>query len=576
MPNDAPEAGERNGKGVNAADLRPPDPPVLADRALPKGPSVSLQIMGWFFLNLLLVGVLAALLFTSHISPLLNVIISGRTGDRLDALAADVGERISGIPSDKWEEVLKGYSRRYKMDFALTRRDGDLHAGNVPAIPDSVIARIREFPGLRPPPPHAPQAARGTDFDGEPENTRRPSPPPLASNQPLPSDAPFRGGPEFPRREDALRAEEAEIRRPERPRAEQPQRDEPALNPSNFRFIVHEGNLYWIGVRVRSTDEAGRLRGPTTLLLASQSLLSGGVLLDPSAIWLMAAVLLGSALFWIPLVRRITVPLRKMRDAAGQMSRGNFQSRLSIDRGDEIGSLARSLNHLGTRLNEFVTGQKRFLGDIAHELGSPLARMQYGLGIIEQQAPSTLQPLLEDVREEVAQMSALLAEIQQFTKAGLHSELRLENVLLEEVLRQALARENVPAAIVRSQIAPGTAVNADARYLQRAIANILRNSLRYAGDSGPLWIDSKRSGNRLILSFADEGPGVPADLVHRLCDPFFRTESARTRESGGVGLGLAIVKRCVEACGGTVNIRNRSPHGLIVELALQAAEAPAN
>jgi two-component system sensor histidine kinase CpxA len=372
-----------------------------------------------------------------------------------------------------------------------------------------------------------------------------------------------------------LRAEEEEIRRPERPRSELSPRDDTPLNPSNFRFIVHENNLYWIGVRVRSTDEAGRLRGPTTLLLVSPSLLSGGVLLDPSTLWFMVAVLLGSALFWIPLVRRITVPLRKMRDAAGQMSKGNFQTQLTIERGDEIGSLARSLNHLGTRLNEFVTGQKRFLGDIAHELGSPLARMQFGLGIIEQQAGPSLQPLLEDVREEVAQMSALLAEIHQFTKAGLHSELHVETVLVEEVLKHAIAQENVPTANVRTQIPPGTLVSADPRYLQRAISNILRNSLRYAGDSGTIWVDCKRSGKKLILSLADEGPGVPADLLHRLCDPFFRTESARTRETGGVGLGLAIVKRCIEACGGTVNIRNRSPHGLVVELSLQLPEADA-
>jgi two-component system sensor histidine kinase CpxA len=571
-----PEAGGPSVDGAHtAAALRSPGLPVSSEGAQPKGLSVSLQIMGWFFLNLLIVAMLAALLFTSHVSPLLNVIISGRTGDRLDALAADVGERISGIPSDKWGEVLNGYSRRYKMDFALTRREGDLHAGTVPAIPESVIARIREFPGLRPPPPPpAPGLAQGNDFNGESERLRRPAPQTLATSQFLPSDAPFRGGPDFPRRADALRADEEEIRRPERPRDGQPQREDVQLNPSNFRFIVHEGNLYWIGVRVRSTDEAGRLRGPTTLLLASQSLLSGGVLLDPSTIWFMAAVLLGSALFWIPLVRRITVPLRKMRDAAGQMSRGNFETRLTIERGDEIGSLAQSLNHLGTRLNESVTGQKRFLGDIAHELGSPLARMQFGLGIIEQQAPPALQPLLEDVREEVGQMSALLAEIHQFTKAGLHSELHLENVLLEDVLKQAVAQENLPDAIVRSQIPPGTTVRADSRYLQRAIANVLRNSLRYAGDSGTLWVDSKRSGEHLILSLADEGPGVPADLLHRLCDPFFRTESARTRETGGVGLGLAIVKRCVEACGGTINIRNRSPHGLIVELALQLPEAP--
>ncbi len=503
------------------------------------GIPVSLQILSWFTLNLVLVGAVALVLLASEGGPLLSVLINGRAGERLDAIAADIAERINGLPREKWDSTLESYSRRYKIAFALTRRDGDLQAGKVPTIPPAVVAKIREFPGpQRPPPPPPPPGS----LVGDSSDHFRPPPRPNPHSQ-----------------EESRPSSESE---PTSPPPQDP------LPLSSYRFITRENNLYWIGLRVPPSNDAGRFRGPTTLLLVSHSLFSSGILLDFTPLWVVSCVLLGSALFWLPLVRRITVPLRKMRDAAERMARGQFDTRIAIQRGDEIGSLAESLNHLGDRLEEFVSGQKRFLGDIAHELGSPLARMQFGLGIVEQQSDPHLQPLLDDVREEVAQMSALLQEILQFTKAGLHTELHLEVIELAPLLQKVLAQENIAQDKIHSSLVPGLSVQADAHLLQRAIANILRNALRYAADSGPIRVDAYPGATHIVLTVADSGPGVPVDLLHRLCDPFFRTESARTREAGGVGLGLAIVKRCVEACGGLVSIRNRKPHGLEVELRL--------
>lgn len=512
----------------------------------PKGTSrlgipISLQILSWFFLNLLLVGTGAFLLLTTNGGPLLNILISGKAAERLDAIAADVAERANGLPREKWSAVLDNYSRRYKMAFALTRRDGDLQAGKVPPVPASVAAKIREFPGTQRPPPPLPTSQ--ADGAGDPHLAPRP-----------PTDGPA----DFP------------YPRPAFDPSGPPNADAPDL--SRFRFIVHADNLYWIGVRVPFPNEAGKHRGPSTLLLVSSSLFSNGLLVDTTPLWVVACVLLGSALFWLPLVRRITAPLRQMRDTAELMARGHFDTRIQIERGDEIGSLAGSINHLGERLEEFVSGQKRFLGDIAHELGSPLARMQFGLGIIEQQANAPLQPLLEDVREEVGQMSALLQEILQYTRADLHTELHFEPLNLHELLLKVIAQENFAPNQITHQLPASITVHADAHLLQRAVANILRNAIRYAGHAGPVHVEAQTASSHVLLTVSDNGPGAPPELLHRLCDPFFRTESARTREMGGVGLGLAIVKRCVEACKGSISIRNRRPSGLEVEVKLLPAD----
>ena len=108
-------------------------------------------------------------------------------------------------------------------------------------------------------------------------------------------------------------------------------------------------------------------------------------------------------------------------------------------------------------------------------------------------------------------------------------------------------------------------------YLFRSLANILRNAIRYAGDAGPIVVSASEKGGVVSIIVADNGPGIPASELEEVFKPFYRPEFARQRETGGVGLGLAIVRTCVEACGGTVKCRNRSPKGLEAEIRLPAA-----
>jgi len=121
------------------------------------------------------------------------------------------------------------------------------------------------------------------------------------------------------------------------------------------------------------------------------------------------------------------------------------------------------------------------------------------------------------------------------------------------------------------EIDPALEVMAEPGLLARAIGNVIRNSIRYAGEAGSIVLSAVPRDGNVQLSITDSGPGVPPEALHRLFDPFFRPESARTREGGGTGLGLAIVKSCVEACGGAVAVRNSKPRGLQVEITLARA-----
>ncbi|MBM3855469.1 MAG: HAMP domain-containing histidine kinase, partial [Verrucomicrobia bacterium] len=329
----------------------------------------------------------------------------------------------------------------------------------------------------------------------------------------------------------------------------------------------------WIGMRVpfAPAERAGR-PAPALLVARVGSLWSLFHLIGLQA-WLLAGggVLALSVLFWLPLVRSITRSIGQLTAATEQISEGRFETRVDTRRRDELGRLGESVNRMAARLSDHMTGQKRFLGDVAHELCSPLARLQMATGILGEQAPASLQRTVADVREEVQHMSTLVNELLAFTKAGLQPrDVALSRVELGEAVRAAVLRENA-AEQVAADLPAGLGVQANAELLDRALGNLLRNALRYGGAAGPIVVTARREGDRIILVIEDAGPGVPAADLDRLGEPFFRPEPARTRESGGVGLGLAIVRAGIAACHGEVRFANREPQGLRVELRFAAA-----
>jgi len=279
-----------------------------------------------------------------------------------------------------------------------------------------------------------------------------------------------------------------------------------------------------------------------------------------------------SALFWFPFVGRITRSLAQLNSATTRIAEGHFDVRVRSNRRDEIGQLGDSINRMAERLESLVTGQKRFLGDTAHELCSPLARIQVALGILEQRASTGSEACLADLREEVQHMSALIDELLSFSRASLtKTKLELRPAKLKELVERALRREGQAGSNVEVEVPDTLEVIAEPDLLLRAVGNLIRNALRYAGQNGPITISARTDAASVELVVADHGPGVPEEVLQRLFDPFFRLDDARSRESGGVGLGLTIVKTCVEACRGTVECRNREPYGLEVIVRLQRA-----
>jgi len=340
-----------------------------------------------------------------------------------------------------------------------------------------------------------------------------------------------------------------------------------------FRTTTERPRKYWVSVPIRWRTADAPAITSAYLVVMSDSFIGNQFFFDPKpwiALTLALTVVFG--IVWLPLIQSLTRAITQMTHATGRIAEGQFDTRLQIKRGDEVGQLASSINRMTTQLSGFVKGQKRFLADIAHELCAPIARMQMALGILEQRADDRSREYVADVKDDVQHMSELIDELLSFSKAGMQmAETDIVRVDLSNLVERVLERERAPDAELRTSVTSDVAVFANPDYLFRAISNLVRNAIRYAGNAGPIAISAHREGPDTLITVSDSGPGLPENALEEVFAPFYRLEPSRGRDTGGAGLGLAIVKACVEACKGSVRAHNRQPSGLAVEIRLRTA-----
>jgi two-component system sensor histidine kinase CpxA len=332
--------------------------------------------------------------------------------------------------------------------------------------------------------------------------------------------------------------------------------------------------LYWAIARVPVREKGENLPLRASVVAFSDSMTGNGLFFDPKP-WIgTILIILGvSFLIWFPFVRSLNKSVSKLTSATEQIAEENFTVRIEEKRSDEIGQLGKSINHLAERLAGFVTGQKRFLGDISHELNSPLARMNWALSILETKIRDEDQKYIEDVREEIQLMSKLVGELLSYSKAGIKgTAVRLENIDVREIVKETVGREKLYQNKIKIEIKKDIKVQANRKLLARALSNVISNAIRYGEKEGEIKITARRKNEMVEIRIADSGEGVPEKELGRIFDPLYRVERDRARQTGGTGLGLAIVKTCIEACEGKASAKNLSPKGFEVTLTLMTAE----
>jgi signal transduction histidine kinase len=239
-------------------------------------------------------------------------------------------------------------------------------------------------------------------------------------------------------------------------------------------------------------------------------------------------------------------------------------------REDEIGQLARSFNQMADRLQKLIVSERRLLGDISHELRSPLARLKFAIKLARTSADS--KTALDRIERDVDRIAALVADIVEFNfiecgPAAQEAGTARVADIMDDVIRDCAVEAEIRGCriAVTGRLAGEIAGNRE--LLRRAVENVLRNGIRYSPDHSIIDVSVSENTYTAAITIRDCGPGVPEQALTQIFDPFFRVEEARNAMGGGSGLGLSIAKQAVQVHHGTITAENASP-GLRVQIIL--------
>ncbi|MDX2198726.1 MAG: ATP-binding protein [Phycisphaerae bacterium] len=346
-----------------------------------------------------------------------------------------------------------------------------------------------------------------------------------------------------------------------------------------------------------STALRDRVDKGTSVIIFSSSRwpLSGAIWSHPAGVGLWV----GSGMLFSALVGGIvgtwfTRPILRLRTSVTRFAAGDLDARPDPrlqSRRDELGDLTRDLTRMKDRIAMLVGAQRQLLDDVAHELRSPLARMNVARELAEQTCRDALSPnsdeskqYLARIRRECERLSDMIDRLLQLAALE-HQVDGDERVLinLSQLTREVADDCDFEAQAVDRRVSLHTGqdirVLGSSDMLRAAIENIVRNAIRYTPAGRSVDINLRTTSdrpNRAVITIRDHGPGVSEDMLPKLFQPFYRVESDRSNHSGGAGLGLALAERVIRAHGGNIVARNHADGGLefIVDLPAHVSRQP--
>jgi len=293
-------------------------------------------------------------------------------------------------------------------------------------------------------------------------------------------------------------------------------------------------------------------------------------------------VLLVGGVFCYWLAKYLSTPLEELRGVAQELSEGKLNVRVKgrlLRRRDEIGHLGRDFNLMAERVESLVAAQRRLLGDISHELRSPLARQGVALGLARRRAGAEAQSALNRIERESERLNQLIGQLLTLTRLESGTG-GLENVKIDlsALLRgivddadfEAHDRDRSVAVVEDEPVS----IQGAPEMIRSAIENVVRNAVRYTAEKTAVEVSlSSESGNghrTALVRVRDHGQGVPDEAIEQIFRPFYRVDDDRDRRTGGSGLGLSIAARAVRLHQGTIKAANAPDGGLVVEIRLPA------
>lgn len=278
----------------------------------------------------------------------------------------------------------------------------------------------------------------------------------------------------------------------------------------------------------------------------------------PRQLFLELAVLtlvLGIVLY--AMTRTITRPLAELARAADAMGRGAQIAPLQERGARELKGATRAFNSMQERLNRYLDSRTRVLAAMSHDLRTPLTRLRLRVESIDDE--TLRQRCAEDVDEMARMVRGALGVFRGLNDEEQSGPIDI-NTLAGELQRQ-YAEIGIRLPVTGRADAPFIG---KPLALKRCLSNLIDNALQY-GTHAAVEVED---GAQLTIRVTDEGPGIPADALDQVFEPFFRLESSRNRATGGTGLGLSIARDIAQAHGGSLTLDNRAEGGLAAILTL--------
>jgi two-component system OmpR family sensor kinase len=294
-------------------------------------------------------------------------------------------------------------------------------------------------------------------------------------------------------------------------------------------------------------------------------------------------VVIAGALAWA-LVRVELRPLRRIEDTAAAIAAGDLSQRVDVGGpGTEVGRLSDSLNAMLVQIERAFEERRasesrlrRFVADAGHELRTPLTSVRgyaelYRRGASER--PEDLAMIMARIESEAERMGVLVEDLLLLAKLDQgrpleHRPVALGDLVAEMAGDQELLHADWP---VELRITEGVRVVGDELRLRQAVGNLLANTRAHTPPGTRVVVSVTARDGMAVVEVEDSGPGVPAEVMGRVFERFFRADPSRSRASGGSGLGLSIVAAIAEAHGGRVEVESPPAGGAVFRILLPLA-----
>lgn len=272
--------------------------------------------------------------------------------------------------------------------------------------------------------------------------------------------------------------------------------------------------------------------------------------------WLIGAMAVVVLPAWW-LARRLVRPMQLFAAAAERLGRDPHAPPVPLSGPSELGETAAAFNDMQSRLNRYVADRMTMIAAVAHDLRTPLMRMSMRLPVA---APALRDALQDDIDGMDQRLVAVVALIRDMSQPA-----RRQKTDLRSIADSVVSEMTDSGADAALRDGERVIVEGDPSALKAMIANLAGNACRYAGGA-ELVVTTE--GNTVVVAVLDRGPGLPAEDLERAFDPFYRGETSRNRDTGGMGLGLASVRAVARAHGGEATLTPRQGGGLIARVTL--------